>query len=181
MMRARAAAMVLVVFLASCDVGGESEPGCQLATDGSTSDTLLGVKIDGRQTLISTRNAEWAVIALDSAGDLHLRFGRRTLLGSEFFQFDVGGFEGVGAYPINYRFDPRDVFAVYDCTIGFERDGFWAYGNGPADSLWVTTFDSLTGAIEASFSFRGEDWDRNAEFTDGVIRGVATTPWGVSP
>jgi hypothetical protein len=181
MIRASAGAMLLVGLLASCDVDQETEPGCFLGGDLSTSDTLLSANIGGRQTVISPETAVYAVIRLDSVSDLHLRFSRRTMMGWESFQFDVNQFAGAGAYPINYRFDPRDVFAVYDCYAGVDHRSYWAYGYGSGDTMWVTTFDSATNAFEATFRFRGEDWDKNVEITDGVIRGVFSTAGGASP
>jgi hypothetical protein len=170
--------VVLLPALIGCNEGEERT--CPLGSSAPTADTLIGARIDGTSVLIPP-GGSWSGAFFSPAGrsDLNVIGWDRAGFPAEVLQLSIRNFHGVGSYPIGYMSPPGAAFAVYGCVYPGVGDhtsvSFWPVDSAlEGDSAWVTSWDSVTGRLQGTFSFHAYHPDdlHVVPITDGTFDAI---------
>ena len=137
-------------------------------------DTLASALVDGRPLAVSLR--AWSdngiVLISGMGGTVSMIAYCPPGSGSEGMQFWLDGFYGVGAYPVTGDgADSTSMTVYWKGPVDRPRVTYWG-DHVTGDTVWVTAFDTLTGAIEGRFSMGGSNGDVQVRVTEGRYQGM---------
>lgn len=167
MFAVRNAVLAATVLVAACEPTSAPTSCCPDAAD-----TLATALVNGRPATVPL--GAWKDNGLGiiggMGGTVFMIAYRPATSGAEGMQFWLDGFHGVGAYPVTGDGSDGSSTTVY--WKGPVQGGV-SYWNEPGtgDTVWVTSFDTITRAIEGHFSMSGWNGD-TVKVTDGHYRGV---------
>ena len=159
------------LLLAAC--GDVDPPECTTAPSAPTADTSVTFQVDGRPVILETTGWSPGFYHDTTGGEAILPAWSGTLEDYDWLAIRIHKFHGTGAYPV-YVGGTAEPFASIDYGCRAENVEQWLGKELVPDTVYVTTYDSVSTLIEGTFSARltGYRYGGDVQLTDGSFRGL---------